>query len=188
LSIGNEGREKRGVLSNYLRFKLMPITFTIFIVAFMAGLYSPLGRDDAVVLAQGLDKYMNDIRNIPTFSGKTYYIFMHNAQICILMFFPIAGFFISLYSAYFSGLTLNSMHLVKNIGRLVLLRHMFSAPSTWLEILSYSMVTAESLFTGIGMILRKKTDFLYSFLFLILSESILLLSATIEVYYIIHVR
>ena len=188
MSIGNEEREKRGVLSNYLRFKLMPITFMIFIVAFIAGLYSPLSRDDAIALAQGLNEYTEDITNIPTFSGKTYYIFMHNAQICILMFFPIAGFFISLYSAYFSGLALNSMHLLRNIGRLILLRQMFLAPSTWLEIFSYSMVMAESLFTGIGMILRKRTDFLYSFLTLILSESILLLSATIEVYYIIHVR
>ena len=186
--IGNEEKEKKKVLSNSLRLKLMPITFMIFIVTFIAGLYSPLSRDDAIALAQGLNKYMDDIRNIPTFSGKTYYIFIHNAQICILMFFPIAGFFISLYSAYFSGLTLNSMHLLRNIGRLILLRQMFLAPSTWLEIFSYSMVMAESLFTGIGMILRKRTDFLYSFLILILSESILLLSATIEVYYIIYVR
>ncbi len=169
-----------------LRLRIFPLSIFALIIALLLGLFTPIDRDQARYLVEKVyETYISELNAREKFSEKVFFIFMHNSQVSIMMLLPVMGFAFTLFSMYWSGVTMHAFIIVQpNISRISMIIQLFSVPSTWLELIAYSIAFTESLYSTIMLAKKKNYTIVNLILTLLIVESMLLFSACIETLYI----
>jgi len=164
-----------------VRVRMYAATITILLMTIVVGALMPAPRD---LLVESYRRYEELVKSLrleeAPLDVAVYRIFFHNLYVAALMFVPLLGLVIAIYSAYMTGLVLHAVAFVESRELGVALLSLMLAPSTWGECLAYSIAVTESVFLGRALLLRRKIDLSLSLALFTLSMSILLLSATIE--------
>lgn len=176
-------REQGEELNTYkIRAKFIPIVFIAFLTLFIAGSLTPLPSDLAKILYEQLNRTAYEITKDRDLEILTFKIFINNARVATMCVIPLVGVFFSFLVMLSTGLGLSSISLFSNRSRVELLLTTLSAPHTWLEILSISLVSVESIILSYLILkrlpVRKELGITLSVLFLSLST--LALAAGIE--------
>ena len=168
-----------------LRILILIMHLVILPLAFFAGYSSRL---DFITARRLYDSYKafatNILKNASEVDVLSYRIFFHNANLVISCFVPLLGTLNAIYSVYTTGTVLKAVSMIENV-KISILFHALTSPVFWLEFLSISIASSESIVITILMIKNgfNKAAQEESGVFLgliLLSLSLLLLSATIE--------
>lgn len=176
-------REQREELNTYkIRARFIPIMFIVFLMLFVAGSLTPLPSDLARMLYEQLNRTAYEITKDKDLEILTFRIFINNARVAIMCVIPLVGMFFSFFVMFSTGLGLSAFSMFSDRSRVELLSMTLSAPHTWLEIFSISLVSVESIVLSYlffkRLPVRKELGITLSILFL--SLSVLALAAGIE--------
>ena len=169
-----------------LRIKLLPLMFILLIIAFNLGAFTRMNPEDAKKLYEQTKTFLEQlVKEKSSFDNITYAIFFHNAPIIISGIIPFFGIITVFTSYYTSGLFIGVTSQVTGINRVKIIMYTFSFLHTWLELLSASIVSTESLILSYALLKKKlNSELLYSLAMVFLAISIMALAATIETFYI----
>jgi len=169
-----------------LRVKVLPFTFIALILVFNIGAFTTLNERDAKNLYNQAQEYLKKmLEQRKGFDNVTYTILFHNAPIILSGIIPFAGALTVFTSYYTSGLFISVISQVLGRDRIGIILHTFSFFHTWLELLSASIASTESIVLAYSIYRRRFNQELpYSFALAFLAFSILALAASVETYYI----
>jgi len=165
-----------------MRIKLIPAIFCALLIMFVVGTLTPLPPDQARILYEELNKTFSEIAKDKSLELITMKILFNNIRIALITIVPLAGALFGFLALFSTGLGLSAISFFRNESRTKLLFLVLSAPHTWLEIVSLSLLCAESLTIGYLFLkripVRKELGITFSIIFL--SISILTLAAGLE--------
>lgn len=180
--------EHRQKMLSYIksqRVKMLALVYVTLLVSLITGLFVPIPMDYAEYLVEVYKRtMMEEYMAKKGFMNKTFFIVSHNLRVLILASAPIVGPILMYYSAFSAGMILNALVLTSR-GKLSHFQVLFSSlsmPHTWIELLAFSLATSECIIVTLQL-LRKgslKDEIFYMIVILIVSASLLLLSATLE--------
>lgn len=179
------GNNKYRQVSVKLRVLILITHFVILPLAFFMGYSSRLDFITARTLYNSYKAFAtNLLTNTSEVDVLSYKIFFHNANLVISCFVPLLGTLNAIYSAYMTGTVLKAVSMIENV-KISVLSHAFTSPIFWLEFLSISIASSESLVitllivkNGFNKAAQEESGVFLGLI--LLSLSLLLLSATIE--------
>lgn len=164
-----------------VRARMYAATVAILIATILAGALMPAPED---LLLESYRRYEELLRSLrlkeAPLDVAVYRVFFHNLYVAALMFVPLLGLVVAIYSAFTTGLVLHAVAFIESRELGLALLSLVLSPSTWGECLAYSIAITESVFLGRALLLRRRVDLSLSLALFTLALSILLLSATIE--------
>ena len=164
------------------RARLYPLNLAMLVAAILLGALTPAPHD---LLEETYTKYKELIASLgleeSPFDVAVYRVFVHNLYAASTMYVPILGIGFALYAAYVTGLAVQALAVMEAKSLWVIMASLLLVPSTWIEVLAYSIAVTESMFLGRAIMKRgRRGEFTISLAMLILVASLLLLSASIE--------
>jgi len=181
--------ERRPKLLPYIksqRVKMLALIYATLLISLIVGLFIPIPIDYAEYLVDIYKRTMiEEYVAKKGFMNKTFFILSHNLRVLILASAPVIGPILMYYSAFSAGMILNALVLTSEgkLSHVQVLLSSLSMPHTWIELLAFSLTTSECVIVTLQL-LRKgplKDEVFYMVVVLIISASLLLLSATLEV-------
>jgi len=167
------------------RVRMFILVYVTLLSSLIIGLYIPIPLGYAEYLVDIYNKTMvREYMMRRGFTNKTFFIVSHNLRVLLLSSAPIVGPILMYYSAFSAGMILNALVLTSGgkLSHLQVLLSTLSMPHTWIELLAFSLTTSECIFLSLQL-LRKgtlKDEVFYMLVILIVSASLLLLSAILE--------
>ena len=180
-----EGHHVRLSIHKSQRIKILSLVYVTLLISLIIGLYIPISMEYAEYLVDLYNETMvKEYMMRKGFTNKTFFIVSHNLRVLLLASAPIIGPVLMYYSAFSAGMILNALVLTSagKLSRLQVLVSSLSMPHTWIELLAFSLTTSECILVSLRL-LRKaplKDEVFYLVVILIVSVSLLLLSATLE--------
>jgi len=111
-----------------------------------------------------------------------YSVFTHNMYVMALMYIPFLGVLNAVQAIFSTGIVIKAVSIYESRRLWMLLLSTLLIPSTWLEILAYSIAVSEGTFMGIAFIRRAwRRELPYYVSFFLLSAALLLMAASLEV-------
>lgn len=138
---------KRYIVKNAVKIRLILFlaSLALFIVGFILGSQASLSRGDAESIIQQLQ---NEVGPNPT----AYEIFSNNITICMFFFIPFVGILFMALISYNTGMVISAAALLSSsTSRLSILLATFLFPWTWMELLSYSLASAQGIMFILGV-------------------------------------
>jgi len=184
LAIEERGSRVIGYIKSQ-RLRLIALVYATLLASLAIGVFVPLPLSYAEYLA---DLYNRTIAReylaLRGFANKTLFILFNNMKVLILSSVPVMGPIFMYYTALSAGMVLNALAATSSgrVTHLQVLVTSLTAPSTWLELLAFSIVTSESILLSV-QILKKgslKDEAFYMAAALIVSSALLLISASVE--------
>ncbi len=184
LAIEERGSRVVGYIKSQ-RLRLIALVYVTLLASLAVGVFVPLPLGYAEYLA---DLYNRTIAReylaLRGFVNKTLFILFNNMKVLILSSVPVMGPVFMYYTALSAGMVLNALATTSSgrVTHLQVLVASLTAPSTWLELLAFSIVTSESILLSVQM-LRKgslRDEAFYMAVALIVSSALLLISASVE--------
>ena len=184
LAIEERGSRVVGYIKSQ-RLRLIALVYVTLLASLAVGVFVPLPLGYAEYLA---DLYSRTIAReylaLKGFVNKTLFILFNNMKVLILSSVPVMGPIFMYYTALSAGMVLNALATTSSgrVTHLQVLVTSLTAPSTWLELLAFSIVTSESILLSVQM-LRKgslRDEAFYMAVALIVSSALLLISASVE--------
>ncbi|MEM2104192.1 MAG: stage II sporulation protein M [Candidatus Bathyarchaeia archaeon] len=127
-----------------IKYVLTVLTFLgISISVTLAGVLTPLTREDAQELNRELEEMQEYVSTVDIFSG-TKLIFGNNFILCLFFFVPFAGPVFGLYVLYSTGVVIAAQSISLGVNPTLTFLLLFIFPFTWLEFLAYSAAFAQS--------------------------------------------
>ena len=180
----------RKIPAKYTRLQLTGIMFLALITSFTIGMFIPLPYDDAIRYADIYNAIVKHFMAREGFMGKVSFILLNNIRVMFIAILPLVGPLFTLYSAFNSGLVMNAVAIVEGKSRMFLYLITLIMPHTWIEFLSYAIVSAESLYVSIQLIKKTplKDETFYILIVLLVSTGLLIIAAIIEVSSILFIK
>lgn len=121
----------------------------IFIGGLILGSQTPLSADDAEFIRSQVEQII--------ISGPTALaIAQNNIAICLIFFIPVFGVLFMVFVSYSTGLVISAYSLLStSVTRLEILQATFLVPSTWLEVIAYSLAASEGTLFLLGVLTRR---------------------------------
>ena len=181
--------ERRPKLLSYIksqRVKMLALVYATLLISLIVGLFIPIPINYAEYLVDIYKRTMvEEYVAKKGFMNKTFFILSHNLRVLILASAPVVGPILMYYSAFSAGMILNALVLTSEgkLSHVQVLLSSLSMPHTWIELLAFSLTTSECVIVTLQLLRKRplKDEVFYMVVVLIISASLLLLSATLEV-------
>jgi len=166
-----------------VRARLYGFTLILLVALLAAGASIPVPVDllsDSYSAYRRLVEEVN-LEGLPP-DEAMYRVFTHNFYVMTLMYIPILGLLNAVQSVLSTGIVVRAVAFYESRSLQALLLGMLAMPSTWLEVMAYSIAATESTIMGVSLLRRNWRGEVLLFLScFLLSTALLLVAASLEV-------
>jgi len=157
-----------------IRSTLFFISFGIFILGLFIGTQAQFSQEEAkFILKEFEERFATDLSAL--------FIAQNNISLCMLFFIPIFGTSFMSFVSYNTGLLLSVLATTRSITVIDLFLSTLLLPTTWMEIVAYSLASTQGIMFLLGVFTRRLRDELKNFIKVFLICLLLLgLGAVIE--------
>jgi len=134
-----------------IRSTLFFISLGIFIFGLFIGSQAQFSKEEATII-------LKELEEILTTNLSALFIAQNNISLCILFFIPIFGTSFMAYVSYNTGLLLSVLATTQSITVIDLFLSTLLLPTTWMELVAYSLASTQGIMFLLGVFTRRLRD------------------------------
>lgn len=134
-----------------IRITLFFISLSLFIFGLFIGSQTQFSTEEANIILQAFEEsYPTDLSAL--------FIAQNNISLCILFFIPLFGTSFMGFVSYNTGLILAALAITQSITGVDLFLSTLLLPTTWMELVAYSLASSQGIMFLLGVFLRRMRD------------------------------
>jgi len=149
--VGERERFRGYIVRNLraMRVAVFLLCMGVFVAGLLVGSQTSLSTEEAELI-------IDELRRIITSGSFTLQIAQNNIILCLLFFLPMLGVLLMAFVSYSTGIVISAYALLStSTTSSEILQSFFLFPTTWLELIAYSLAASEGLLLLLGVLTRR---------------------------------